>query len=123
MSKTTDMLYLTSAAYNPSDPDVTVVYGFSTNGSLSLARSVTVSIQNITCITEDPQTSTIWVAGFDMYDIPPYPNPYQMAFYYPILAKISVGSDNVKHFTLYNPGSHDFALPMSILWTGANGFD
>lgn len=123
ISKTTDMLYLTSAAYNPSDPEETVVYGFSTNGSLSLERSVTVGIQNITCITEDPQTSTIWVAGFDMYGIPPYPNPYQMAFYYPILAKIPPGSDNVKHFLLYSPGNHDLALPMSILWTSANGFD
>jgi hypothetical protein len=123
MSKTTDMLYLTSAAYNPSDPDATVVYGLSTTGSLSIARSVTVNIQHITCITEDPQTSALWVAGFNMYDIPFYPNPYQMAFYYPILAKNPVGSDNVEHFSLYNPGSHDLALPMSILWTGANGFD
>lgn len=123
MSKTTDMLYLTSAAYNPSDPDSTVVYGLSTTGSLSIARSVTVNIQHITCITEDPQTSALWIAGFNMYDIPFYPNPYQMAFYYPVLAKIPAGSDNVEHFSLYNPGSNDLAFPMSILWTSANGFD
>jgi hypothetical protein len=123
MSKTTDMLYLTSAVYNPSDPDATVVYGFSTTGSLSITRSVTVNVQQITCITEDPQTGTLWVAGFNMYDIPFYPNPYQMAFYYPVLAKIPADSDDVEHFSLYNPGSHDLALPMSILWTGANGFD
>jgi hypothetical protein len=124
MSKTSDMLYLTSAAYNPVDPDATVVYGFSTDGSLSLERSITISgIQHITGITEDPQTGTLWVAGYNMYDIPLYPNPYQSAFYYPILAKIPAGSDNVEHMSLYNPGSHDLALPMSIIWTGANGFD
>jgi hypothetical protein len=123
MSKTTNMLYLTSAVYNPSDPDATVVYGFSTNGSLSLERSITVNIQHITCITEDPQTGTLWVAGFNMYDIPLYPNPYQTAFYYPFLAKISNNGDNVKHLPLYNPGSHDLALPMSILWTGSAGYN
>jgi len=124
MSKTTDMLYLTSAAYNPADPDATVIYGFSTTGSLSLERTITVGgIQHITGITEDPQTGTLWVTGYNMYDIPFYPNPYQMAFYYPILARIPAGSDNVEHFSLYNPDSHDLALPMSILWTGSNGFD
>jgi len=124
ISKTTNMLYLTSAAYNPVDPDATVVYGFSTDGPLSLARTVTVNgIQHITGITEDPQTGTLWVTGYTMYDIPFYPNPYQMAFYYPILAKIPAGSDNVEHFSLYNPGSHDLALPMSILWTGSTGVD
>ncbi len=126
MSKTTDMLYLTSAANNPnpSDPEVTVVYGFSTNGLLSLAWSITVyGIQHITGITEDPQTGTLWVAGFNMYDIPLYPNPYRPAFYYPMLAKIPAGSDNVVDFSLYNPGSHDLALPMSILWTGSAGYD
>ena len=124
MSKTTDMLYLTSAAYNPDDPDATVVYGFSTDGVLSIERSVTVSgIQHITGITEDPQTGTLWVTGYTMYDIPLYPNPYQMAFYYPILAKIPAGGNTVEHMSLYNPGTHDLALPMSILWTGSNGFD
>ncbi|MHC4324635.1 MAG: hypothetical protein ACYSUX_10220, partial [Planctomycetota bacterium] len=123
MSKTTDTLYMTSAAYNPSDPNSTVVYGFSTNGPLSLERSITVGIQHITDITEDPQTGTLWVAGYNMYDIPMYPNPYQTAFYYPYLAKIPPGSDYVEHLPLYNPGSHDLALPMSILWTSSAGHD
>jgi hypothetical protein len=124
MSKTSDMLYLTSAVYNPDDPDATVVYGFSTTGPLSITRSITVSgIQHITGITEDPQTGTLWVAGFNMYDIPLYPNPYQSAFYYPMLAKIPAGSDYVEHFSLYNPATHDLALPMSIIWTGSNGYN
>lgn len=124
MSKTTDMLYLTSAVYNPVDPNATVVYGFSTNGSLSLEQSVTInSMQHITSITEDPQTGTLWVAGFNMYDIPLYPNPYEMAFYYPFLAKIPNGSDTAEVLSLYDPDSHDLALPMSILWTGSAGYD
>jgi hypothetical protein len=124
MSKTTDMLYLTSAAYNPADPDSTVVYGFSTNGSVSLERTVTIiDLQHITGITEDPQTGTLWVAGFNMYDIPLYPNPFQMAFYYPFLAKIPNGGDNVEVLPLYDPDSHDLALPMSILWTRSAGHD
>ena len=122
MSKTTDMLYLTSAAYNPADPNSTVVYGFSTNGDMALERSVTISdLQHITGITEDPQTGTLWIAGFNMYDIPLYPNPYQMAFYYPFLAKIPNGGDTAELLPLYDPDSHDLALPMSILWTGSAG--
>jgi hypothetical protein len=58
-----------------------------------------------------------------MYDIPFYPNPYQSAFYYPYLAKISLGGDYVEHLSLYNPASHDLALPMSILWTGSAGYN
>lgn len=124
MSKTSDVLYLTSAAYNPDDPDATVICGFSTTGPLSITRSITVSgIQHITSITEDPQTGALWAVGFNMYDIPFYPNPYLTAFYYPYLAKIPAGSNYAEHFSLYNPAAHDLALPMSILWTGSTGFN
>ena len=124
MSKTSDMLYLASALYNPSDPNATVIYGLSTSGPIAITRSITVrNLQNITDITEDPKTGTIWVAGFNMYDIPLYPNPFQMAFYYPFLAKISNNSDSVELLPLYDPESHNLALPMSILWTGSTGYD
>ena len=122
MSATTDMLYLTSAANNPEDSDSTVVYGFSTKGIIALERSVTINgLQHITGITEDPKTGTLWIAGFNMYDIPLYPNPTQMAFYYPFLAKISKDGDNVELLPLFDSDSHDLALPMSILWTGSTG--
>ena len=124
MSNTSEMLYLTSAAYNPADPEATVVYGFSTAGAVCLSRSITVSgIQHITSITEDPVTGTLWAAGYNMYEIPFYPNPYQSAFYYPYLAKISLGSGEIEHMSLYNPASHDLALPMSIIWTGSDGYN
>lgn len=123
-SKTTDMLYLTSAAYNPADPNATVVYGLSTEGTMALEWSITINdLQHITSLTEDTQTGTLWIVGFNMYDIPLYPNPYQMAFYYPFLAKIPNDGDNVEVLPLYDPDSHDLALPMSILWTGSAGYD
>jgi hypothetical protein len=124
MSRTSDMLYLTSALYNPEDPNATVVYGLSTNGSLAVGRSITIyNLQHITDITEDPKTGTLWLAGFNMYDIPPYPNPFQTAFYYPVLAEIPNNSDAAHLLPLYNPSSHDLALPMSILWTGSVAYD
>jgi hypothetical protein len=123
-SKTTDMLYLASAIDNPADPNATVVYGFSTKGPMALERSVTINgMQHITGIAEDPQTGMLWIAGFNMYDIPQYPNPTQMAFYYPFLAKIAKDSDNFEVLPLYDPDSHDLALPMSILWTRSSGHD
>ncbi|MHC4680400.1 MAG: hypothetical protein ACYTEK_17065, partial [Planctomycetota bacterium] len=117
-SKTSEMLYLTSAAYDPADSDSTVIYGFSTKGTLTLERLVTISdLHHVTCMTEDPDTGTLWVAGFNMYDIPPYPNPTRQAFYYPYVAQIPYGSDQAQLISLYDPDSHDLALPMSILWT------
>jgi hypothetical protein len=124
MSKTTDVLYMASAMYNPDDPESTVLYGFSTTDNMSLARSITINgLQHITGITEDAQTGTLWIAGFNMYDIPLYPNPFQMAFYYPFLAKIPKDGGTVELLPLYDPDSHDLALPMSILWTGSTGHD
>ena len=124
MSETTDMLYLTSASNNPEDPNSTVIYGFSTKDTMALERSVTVNgLQHITSLTEDPQTGTLWIAGFNMYNIPLYPNPTRPAFYYPYLAKIFLDSDDFRLIPLYDPDSHDLALPMSILWTGSAGHD
>jgi hypothetical protein len=117
-SKTTKMLYLTSAADNPADSDSTVIYGFSTEGTLTLQRRVTITdLHHVTCMTEDPDTGTLWIAGFNMYDIPLYPNPTSQAFYYPYVAKLSSGSDQAHRISLYDAPSHDLALPMSILWT------
>jgi len=118
-SKTTDMLYLTSAEYNSLDSDSTVIYGFSTKGALALQRSITINgMQHVTGITEDPQTGTLWVVGFNMYNIPQYPNPTRTAFYYPSLAKITNDGNDIQLIDLFDPGSHDLALPMSIVWTG-----
>lgn len=117
-SKTSEMLYMTSAAYNPVDSGATVIYGFSTKGTLALERRITISgIHHVTCMAEDPQTGTLWVAGFNMYNIPAYPDPRRQAFYYPYLAKIPAGSDQAQRIALSDPYSHDLALPMSILWT------
>ncbi|MHC4566664.1 MAG: hypothetical protein ACYTE3_13010, partial [Planctomycetota bacterium] len=106
VSKTTDMLYLASATTDPLDPESTVIYGFSTGGP---------------SMAEDSQTGALWVAGFNMRNIPVYPNPTQRAFYYPHLARVSFENGDVQLLPLFDPASHDLALPMSILWTGISG--
>lgn len=119
VSKSTDKLYLTSSESNQDDTDSTVLYVFSTRGALTLEKSIVINgMQNVTGITEDPATETLWVVGFNMINVPLYPNPYQPAFYYPYLAKISNNGDDVQVISLYDPGLHDLALPMSIIWTG-----
>jgi hypothetical protein len=102
------------------DPNSTVIHGFSTGDTIALERSITIKdMHHVTGITEDPQTGTLYVAGFNMYDVPLYPDPTKTVFYYPYLAKISYGSDDVELIPLFDPDSHDLALPMSILWTSA----
>ncbi|MFC1764139.1 hypothetical protein ACFL6U_18950 [Planctomycetota bacterium] len=53
-----------------------------------------------------------------VFDIPLYPNPYLEPFYYPVLAQVEPNNDQVQVESIYDPGSHDLALPLSILWTG-----
>jgi hypothetical protein len=116
MSDGTDMLYLTSALYNQADVNATVVYGFSTDETLELKRSVTINnMQHVTGITEDPIRATLWAVGFNMEDIPESPDPAQPPFYYPCLAKIPYGSEDPQVVALL--GSHDLGLPLSIVWT------
>ncbi|MFH1717286.1 MAG: hypothetical protein ABIF19_08050 [Planctomycetota bacterium] len=119
-SSSTDMLYLTSAVYNPADRDTTVISGFSTQGPLTLERTVSIHfMHHATGITEDPQTGTLWVAGFCMYNIPLYPDPTRTAYYTPCLAEIPRDSDQVRAASLSDPDVHDLAMPMSIIWTGS----
>jgi hypothetical protein len=116
ISDRTNMLYLTSAQYNQADVNATVVYGFSTDEALELKRSITINgMQHVTGITEDPTTATLWAVGFNMDDIPEFPNPTQSPFYDPCLAKIPYGSDSAQVTAL--SGSHDLGLPLSIVWT------
>lgn len=119
VSQTSGALYLTSAVYNQADPDSTVIYKLSTQSGLALEKSVTIDgVQHVTGITEDPATGTLWIAGFNMPDAPKDPDPAQPAFYYPHLASISSVDDRVQVLPLFDPASHDLAMPMSILWTG-----
>ena len=116
MSDATEMLYLTSARSNTEDGDSAVIYGFSTDGDLTLERTVTVGgMRHVTSITEDSTTKTLWVVGFNMDDIPDYPNPMEPAFYQPCLVKIPLGIDTVEAQSF--SGSRDLGLPMSVLWT------
>jgi hypothetical protein len=120
VSRTTDMLYLASATLDPLDPESTTIYAFSTLGAITLEKSIAIhGMQHVTSMAEDSRAGTLWVAGFSMPKIPEYPNPTRPAFYYPHLASVSFENDNVQLLPLFDPSSHDLALPMSILWTGA----
>ena len=121
VSKNNDKLYLTSSESNQDDSDSTVLYVFSTQGVLTLEKTITIDgMRHVSGITEDPATGSLWVVGFNMDNVPHYPNPYIPAFYYPYLARVSSDNDNVQLMPLYDPGSHDLGLPMSIVWTGTS---
>jgi hypothetical protein len=118
MSDSGNMLYLASARYNPADPCSSILYGFSTDGSLTLERSVTITdMHHVTSITEDPATGYLWVAGFNMDYIPLFPNPFDVPFYQPYLAQVPSNSDDVQALPLADPDSHDLAMPISVVWT------
>ena len=71
--------------------------------------------QHVTSMTEDPQTGTLWIAGFHLLDPPLYPNPYQPAFYYAQLAKIPSDGSDIRLLPLYAPVLHELSLPMLVL--------
>jgi hypothetical protein len=110
-------LYLASTRNKP-DARSSVVYGLSTD-TLGLERSITINgMGHITGITENPDTGSLWVAGFTMSNIPDYPNPSKPSFYHPYLAEIPYGSNGPVQAEPLSTAS-DLALPMSILWTGS----
>jgi len=120
LSRATQMLYLASGRLNPASAGSAMVYGFSTGPALALDRSIQIGdMQHVTAITEDPATGSLWVVGFNMEYVPEYPSPFGLPFYRPCLAEVPVGSDSVQAIRLFDPTSHDLALPTSVLWTGS----
>ncbi|MCP4613981.1 MAG: hypothetical protein GY845_35285, partial [Planctomycetes bacterium] len=117
-SDSTDMLYLASSLYNPDKIDSAIVYGLSTTDSLAVERTITINgMHHVTSITEDATTGSLWIAGFNMEQIPQYPNPFQLPFYYPYLAEVRSDGDSGQAIPLFDLGSHDLALPISIICT------
>ena len=117
VSNTTGMLYVASGQYNPADINSTIVHGMSLDG-LTLEQSITISgMQHVSSITEDPKSGTLWVAGFNMESFPQWPDPTQAPFYRPFLAEIPYDNNAVQAVSIYDPNSHDLALPISIVWT------
>jgi hypothetical protein len=117
VSGVTNMVYITSGQKNL-DLDSKSIYCFSKD-QMVLENIIEINgMQHVTDITEDP-AGTLWIVGFNMIeDIPDYPDPTQLPFYYPTLAKVASGGNSVEVTDLL--GSSDLALPMSILWTGDN---
>jgi hypothetical protein len=119
ISDINDMVYIASGQYGE-EPNSITIYGFSKEG-FTLERTIKINdMQHITSITEDPVTGTLWVGGFNMYDVPSHFNPFGQAFYYPYIAEIPVGEDEVLSLPIYDPDNHDLAMPISIIWTGDN---
>jgi hypothetical protein len=118
VSKYEEMLYLGSSLSAP-DANSISIYGFSTSGSLTLARTINIAnIGHISDITDNPSSGTLWIAGFTM-DPPEYPNPYELPFYEPYLAEVPIGDNDVNALsTLTADSDNDLALPLSIVWTG-----
>jgi hypothetical protein len=117
VSNTTEMLYLASGQYNPADINSTVVHGVSLK-NLTPQRSITIGgMQHVSSITEDPKSGTLWIAGFNMVSFPQWPDPTLAPFYRPSLAKVPYNSNAVQAVSIYDPNSHDLALPVSIVWT------
>jgi len=117
VSNTTGMVYLASGQYNPADINSTVVHGISLE-DLSLERSITVNgMHHVSGITGEPATGSLWIVGFNMDSFPQWPNPYQPPFYHPCLAQVPYGSNAVQAESIYDPTTHDLALPTSIVWT------
>lgn len=123
LSDDTDMLYMASGIHN-SDPNASVIYGFSTQPDLHLSRTISVyGMHHVTGITEQPQDHSLWIIGFNMDTIPENPNPYSEPFYYPCLAMVQSNLDTTDTIDLSDTGNHDLALPLSIIWTGPEPSD
>jgi hypothetical protein len=96
---------------------------------LSTARQVAVQdVDYITCITHDPRTNDVWVAGFRIPTRPPAADiangsiVFRQPDYQPMLAKISATGSATSVTAVcicdYSSGQNDYlALPLSMLWT------
>jgi len=119
ISNSTDTVYLSRAHNDQTDPGSTAIYGFSTE-DLTLNRSIVIgNMQNITGVTEDPTTGTLWVVGFNAEIVPSlYPWEQEIEVK-AVLAKISLGRSTAQAVEVADfLGSDDLELPTSIVWTG-----
>lgn len=113
----TGVLYLASSLLNASDPDMSPIKCFSTRDSFALKQTIRVhGMQHIVSISEDPTTGNLLVVGFNMDDIPFFPNPHDPPFYVPILAVVEPDRSSAYGEDLRNTVSHDLALPLSAIW-------
>jgi len=112
-------LYVASTMSEP-NADSASLYILST---VDLALVQTVNINNmghITDITEDPNTGTVWVAGFTMplyITYLPADLSQMTQFYQPYLAAVAYGNSGPVQAT-HLTNAADLALPLSIEWIG-----
>ena len=118
MSSATDMLYMASGQHDAADYRDSTIYGFTTEGTISCTRKITVTdMHHVTSIAEDPNSGILYVVGFNMDSIPLHPDETLLPFYEARYAKIPYNSVSETAYAI--GGSHDLAMPTAILWTKA----
>ncbi len=115
VARGTATVYVASGQIDKSNPQAATVYEFSTE-TLALQRQIRIEdMQQVTDITEDPQTGALWVVGFNLEEsklaVDSW-NDVQESFYRPRLARIS--PDGAVE-SVPMAGDHDLALPLSVL--------
>lgn len=135
-SESSDVLYLASGLNAP-DAQTTTLYGLSLSEILAflsegqgshpnIVRELIIQgLGQITDITEDPQSNTLWMTGFSRPQIPSaqeIPSSSTRApFYLPCVAEIPAHQNDspieAQALSDYGPDvKHDLALPLSVLW-------
>jgi len=139
VSNTKGMLYLGSSLNKP-DAGSTLIYAISKEDLIqaSLAPSSVHRIEikemgHLTDVTEDPATGTLWIIGFNIPEIPSWPQKYYIPeqswlskkpFYEPRLAEIpwgkweNEGPVDAECLSDYSDPSFELALPLSLMWIG-----
>jgi len=130
VSDKTERVYLASGYRDEQNINQSYVYGFSMADG-RLERIVTINdMQIVTDITEDPDTGTLWVVGYNLDAHALAADSYldiSESFYQARLVRIANEDVDIREVTAHaiEPSDggkdHDLALPLSILWNGSNG--
>jgi len=125
VSYETGKVYLASGLRHEQDHNRSYVYGFSTADG-GLQRMITIyDMQIVTDITEDPDTGTLWVVGYNLDAHALAADSYldiSESFYQARLVSIPNTETVVREVTAHalEPSDenrdHDLVLPLSIMW-------
>jgi len=125
VSDKTERVYLASGYRDEQNINQSYVYGFSMADG-RLERIVTINdMQIVTDITEDPDTGTLWVVGYNLDAHALAADSYldiSESFYQARLVSIPNTETVVREVTAHalEPSDenrdHDLVLPLSIMW-------
>ena len=112
------ILYLASGQCNWEAPQESIIHVISTSDLSPMGQITIQNMRQITGITEDPATGELWITGFNMPEIPQFPNACDDPFYSPALARVPPGTDAAWAIGIADPELNDLALPTSVVWMG-----